>query len=145
MTRRQLQAFLATAALSVIIALTAQLLRRRSLTRCALDGLPLAQSYAVRLEAADGKSLPFCCVYCAESWIRRSGSPPRRATCTDEVTGKPLDCGVAVFVKSGVITQPTTGNRIHVFARRSEALAHLQQVGGALLQGTERPLQLSSP
>lgn len=142
MMPRQVVSLLASAAVSLMIPLVAHMVRSETRERCALDGTVLVPSYSVRLRTASGKEPAFCCIACAETWQRSSPDRILSATCTDEVTGAPLDCGLAVFARSGMITQATTGNRVHTFARRSDGLAHVKVAGGSLLEGPERPLQL---
>lgn len=138
------RSLLVTAAISLMIPLIGHMLRSDRQQRCALDGAVLVPSYSVTLQVASGQTPTFCCISCAEEWRRRSADRTLKATCADEVTGAPLDCGLAVFARSGMVTQATTGNRIHTFARRADALGHVKLAGGSILEGAERPLQLRS-
>jgi len=107
--------------------------------RCATDGVSLAQAPVVRVEAASGDTRSFCCVTCAETWLRATPAAPAQVVVTDGPTGRPLDLGEAWFVRSRVVAQPATGDRMHAFADKQEALRHADAYGGRLLTGWERP------
>jgi hypothetical protein len=114
--------------------------RRQQLPRCALDGAPIEPIYAVEIVPDDGPTLKFCCLRCADFWCARQSAPPREARVTDEVSGQPLDAGEAFFARSSIVTTPATGNRIHAFARRSDAEAHAAEFAGRVLSGDLLPL-----
>jgi hypothetical protein len=86
-----------------------------------------------------GRSLAFCCVGCAESWLGRSGASPRAIYVTDEATGREIDAARAFYVRSLVVTTATKGDRVHAFERRADAEAHAAAYRGRLLTGPERP------
>jgi hypothetical protein len=93
----------------------------------------------VRLSGEDGTVRAFCCVGCAESWIRGTGSPPSRVTVTDGATGATVDAAGATFVRSTVPAQPATGDRVHAFREIGDAIRHAEAYRGRLLSGKERP------
>jgi hypothetical protein len=113
-------------------------IRGRSDDGCALDGAAIGPAFRVRVVDAAGHSRCFCCIRCAELWLTRQPSRPGAIYVTDETTGHEMEAAAAYFVRSRVVTNPGTGNRIHAFARRADAAKHAA-VGGTLLEGTDRP------
>jgi hypothetical protein len=107
--------------------------RRSANVGCALDGGPINPVYRVQVVDQHGLAREFCCLHCAGIWLQRQSSPPRRVTVTDETTGQGLDAAAAWYVRSLVITTPTTGNRIHVFRNRQDANQHAASFGGTLV------------
>ena len=107
--------------------------------RCSFDGIRLDASRAVRVVLATGSSLAFCGVRCAVRWLDAKGSEPKEVFVTDEVTGREIPAAGAVFVRSLVVSVPATGDHVHVFADRAEALRHADAYRGVILEGSERP------
>jgi hypothetical protein len=138
--------FLAVAWLAIVVGLPllGHALRRPQQGRCAVDGEPVDPAYGARVVNADGTSLDFCCLLCAERWLE-SAPPPRAILVTDEISGQMLPANDAYYVRSSVVTQPATGNRVHVFARRSDALRHAKEARGKLLGASEQPLRAFDP
>lgn len=116
-------------------------MRRQSSSGCALDGLSIDPVYEVRISAADGDEQRFCCLQCAEWWSRRRGKTPTRVLVTDEATGHRIDAHSAFFVRSGVITNASTGNRVHAFQSQADAQRHATECRGTLLSGSSRPFE----
>jgi hypothetical protein len=114
-------------------------LRRSPQPCCALDGGRLEGSFRVRILEGDGRVQEFCCIRCAELWLRQQPVPARAVYVTDEESGQEVDAASAHFVRSLVVTTPTTGNRIHAFRNRSAAERHARECGGTLLEPPERP------
>jgi hypothetical protein len=114
-------------------------LRRHAPPRCAMHGLPITPLYRVRIEDAAGGSRDFCCIPCAQTWLMRRGEQPARIEVIDETTGEPLDARHAHFVRSTIVTNPVTGNRIHAFRERVDAEAHARTFAGRLLTGGDHP------
>jgi hypothetical protein len=139
MNRRRLLWLAGGSLVSAAIPWLAHALRRGDPARCALEGAVIQPSYRVRLLLKDGRAPEFCCITCAQLWMEKSRSRPGQVTVTDEVNGFELDPSLAFFVLSSIITQPTTGNRIHVFGRRSDAEQHIESAGGRLLRKSELP------
>ena len=83
----------------------------------------------------------FCCVRCAEIWLRGQPSPPRAVLVTDEESGEELDASAAWYVRSSVVTTPATGNRVHVFRSRADAERHADAYGGTVLARSEAPFR----
>lgn len=113
--------------------------RRQQLPRCALDGAAIEPIYAVEIIDDSQTSRRFCCVRCAEYWLNRQTPLPLQVRVTDEVTGTALEASSAFFVRSSVVTNHATGNRIHAFRARCDAEEHAAANRGRLLQDGERP------
>jgi hypothetical protein len=120
-------------------------LRHAPQDHCALDGAAIVPCYRVRIEDSAGRSYDFCCVHCAQMWLEGRSSPVRTIHVTDEATGAELDAEKAIFVRSLVVTTPTTGNRIHVFLERTDAEQHAEKCRGTILNGGERPFASGGP
>ena len=140
-TKSRLAALAALAALVLLalVPLAARWLRRESPGRCALDGAAVVPLYRVRICDSVGEYRSFCCVRCAELWLARQSAPPQTIRVTDEASGQEIDAKAAVFVRSLVVTTPTTGNRIHAFASRAAAEQHADVASGRVLGGSKRP------
>jgi len=114
-------------------------LRRSPEARCALDGGAIVPSYRVRVQDAAGESREFCCIRCAEIWLERQGKRARAIWVADEYSGAEIDAATAYYVRSLVVTTPTTGNRIHAFRKQVDAEQHVEKFHGAILTNAERP------
>jgi hypothetical protein len=108
--------------------------------RCDLDGLAIEPLYRVRVVDRAGAAHHFCCVGCAGRWRERQAEGPAAVYVTDEATGAEMDARSAVFVRSLVMTNPVTRNRIHVFRDPAAAEEHARAFAGTVLTGEERPL-----
>jgi len=113
--------------------------RRDTEARCDLDGAALVTNYRVRVEDAAGKSHDFCCIRCAELWLERQTGPARAVRVRDERSGAEIEADAAHYVRSLVITTPTTGNRIHAFRDSADAQRHAETCRGTILLAGERP------
>jgi hypothetical protein len=107
--------------------------RRQSGERCALDGAAVDPAYRVRVLDDAGRDKSFCCVVCAELWLKHAGPEPVLIRVTDESSGEEIDARDAVFVRSSVVTRAATGNRVHTFRQLQHAERHVHQFGGAVL------------
>ena len=107
--------------------------------RCSSDGLTVDARHAIRIVGADGKTRHFCCLACAERWVDGQGAHPRAVFVTDEASGAEIPAAAAWYVRSRVVSNPYTGDRIHVFARREDAEKHAAAFQGRLLDGPQRP------
>ena len=85
----------------------------------------------------------FCCPHCAAIWLGRRPAAAAAVTVTDEVSGEPVDAAAAWFVRSSVVTVPTTGNRIHAFRDRADAERHAERFLGTVLPASETPFGLA--
>jgi hypothetical protein len=113
-------------------------LRHEPEDRCALEGAPIEATYRVRVVDEAGQSRAFCCIACAEFWLAHCPGRPRAIYVTDEETGREVNAHAAYFVRSPVVTNAGTGNRIHAFGRRAVAVKHAA-LGGTILEGPDRP------
>jgi hypothetical protein len=137
MTRWQVVLVVLIAALG--LALVGSLARRRGAGGCALDGSAVEPLYQVRIVDAGGRSHTFCCLHCAELWLLAQADAPAAIHVTDEVSGQEVPAEKAWFVRSQVITQASTGNRIHTFKERQDAEKHAAAGRGRVLTGADRP------
>ena len=127
---------------AVVLPLAGTWSRRQKLPQCAFDGVAIVPIYRVEIVAANGERRRFCCIRCAEHWLANEPSRPIAIDVTDEVTGQALDASQAYYVRSSVVTNTVTGNRVHVFSEQHDADEHAAQFRGRLIEGEERPLQL---
>lgn len=144
-TRRTLLAYAVAVALAAGLPFVSAALAPRGAALCARDGIEIGTLLRIRIETADGTSLAFCSVRCAEDWIAHAApgrDPGRlRVFVTDETTGSEIDVHDAVFVRSRILTLRTTEERIHAFGRRADAASHAAAFGGLLLEGDDRPFR----
>jgi hypothetical protein len=125
--------------LLALLAVAGHSLRQVAAGRCALDGNIIPPIYRVRVQDGQGQNHEFCCLRCAELWLGRQHVRPRAVFVTDEVSGREVPAAEAFFVRSTVITAPTTGNRIHAFASKADAERHAALSVGRILNGPDRP------
>jgi hypothetical protein len=137
--RSRLLLFLAGLLVVVGLPLAGKWARRRAGPRCELNGLTIQLLYQVRIVDRAGASHRFCCVRCAARWLARQEDRPRAVYVTDEAGGAEVDSRSAIFVRSLVLTNPITGNRVHAFRDRADAEEHARAYGGEELTGVERP------
>ena len=107
--------------------------------RCAFDGVRVETLFRVEAVDATGQRHEFCCIRCAQLWWSRQREYPQAIFVTDEEDGQLMDAMSAYFVRSSVVTTPTTGNRIHSFRSKGSAEKHAQSAKGTVLDGFERP------
>jgi len=113
--------------------------RQKKENSCALDGVAIEPIYRVRIIDRQIQSYEFCCLKCAQLWLAAHDSTPLAVFVTDETGGKEIPAGQAHYAASTVVTMPTTGNRIHTFARESEAQKHADTFWGRVLRDKDRP------
>ena len=114
--------------------------RRHRLPGCDLDGGPIEPIYAVRIVDSKGGGHDFCCILCADFWLKEQTAGPREVRVTDEVSALPITADAAFFVRSASVTNQATGNRVHAFQELRDAERHADDHFGRLLKGKERPL-----
>ena len=139
--RWQWQAGLAGLLVVVGLPVAGKLARGTREAGCALDGVEIEAMFRVRIVDDERQAHEFCCIRCAEYWMERRAIELTAIYVTDEVSGKEIEASSAYFVRSSVITMPTTGNRIHVFQDRSDAERHASMLRGTVLLGSERPFE----
>src|SRR5262245_6698493 len=107
---------------------------------CALDGMVVDPTCRVRIQEGD-KNYEFCCVRCAELWLKRQPKRPRDIFVTDEPSGQEIPALTAYFVRNQVVTMPVTGNRVHAFKDPLEAdkYANDPVSRGTVLEKSDRP------
>lgn len=127
--------------LAVALPVAAYWARHRERAACALDGGGIVSDYRVEIIDADGKPHEFCCLSCAQLWLKNEKPAPLSIKVVDEVSGQSLDAASAWYVRSSVVTTPATGNRIHVFRNRADAERHADRFGGRVLAASENPLR----
>jgi hypothetical protein len=101
--------------------------------RCAYDGAGIDARYRARLTTADGRVEWFCCPTCLGRRLARPGTAARAVAVTAEDTGEMLEPARAWFVRSEVVTAPSCGNDLHVFATEGAARAHARAFHGRVL------------
>jgi hypothetical protein len=119
--------------------LAGHLARRKAEIRCALDGGRIEPIYRVRIVDDKDLDYEFCCIRCAEIWLQSCAQLPAAIYVTDEATGTEIDSTQAVFVRSSVVTNSVTDNRIHVFANLDQGEQHASHAFGHVLPTSERP------
>jgi hypothetical protein len=86
-----------------------------------------------------GDDVLFCCIHCAEAWVKQQTTRPKAVWVTDESSGEEIEATSAYFVRSRVETNPVTRNRIHAFRAESDAEKHARECNGLMLDGPDRP------
>jgi hypothetical protein len=124
--------------------LAAYLMRGNANGGCALDGAKINTAYRVQIVDGHGDSHAFCCLRCAQLWLKRQSAPPQSVVVADESSGEEIDAQEAVYVRSSVVTTPATGNRIHAFRSRADAEKHADRFGGTVLSESETPLYMGA-
>src|SRR5687767_8925287 len=109
--------------------------RRGAAVTCAYDGAEIDRAYRVRVVDHRGGEHEFCCIRCAEFWLEGQKAVPREVFVTDEPSLEEVDASAAYFVRSSVVTTPTTRNRVHAFRHRQDAQRHADSAGGTILSG----------
>lgn len=100
---------------------------------CSLDGSRIEPLYEVIIVDKDKSHRSFSCVVTARIWFSKNIEQISSILVTDESTGKKIKAEDAFYVVSEAVTTAYTGNKIHVFAQRSEATSHAKQFGGKLI------------
>ena len=101
---------------------------------CEMDGQQLSPSLRVDLKMADGTSHAFCTIACTQRWLAHQPRVAHKeALVRDAITGEPLDAYVAFCVRSKLVTDRATGNDIHAFRFRTDALEHVRRFGGRII------------
>jgi hypothetical protein len=106
---------------------------------CAYDGGAIEPRYRVRIVDEHGRDVLFCCIHCAGAWSKRQETKPKAVWVTDETSGEEIEAESAFFVRSLVMTNPTTRDRIHAFRDESDAREHAERFHGQVLDAAERP------
>lgn len=118
----------------LLLALATSFMKRSGGDMCALDATKIEPIYQVDITPAEEKTLKFCCIECAKKWQAANKGKAGSVTVTDEVTGKRIDASIAWFVESNIVTNQSTGNRIHAFAEKADAEKHSKDFRGTIIR-----------
>ena len=99
-------------------------------SRCDYDGVKIEPLYAVYFTLQDGAEKKSCSIACASMSFPALKKQMREVRVVDEPSGNKIDASQALFVESEVVTLPHVKNRIHVFAKKEDALKHIQKFKG---------------
>jgi hypothetical protein len=115
--------------------------RRSAEPRCALDGTRIEPIYKVEITDSQGCHHVFCCPRCGQRWLEHQPTPPQAITVVDEMSGNEVAASKAYYVRSVVVTIPSTGNRIHAFRSQAAAEDHALTHEGIVLSASENPFR----
>ena len=101
-----------------------------SADRCDYDGTRIEPLYAVYFSLQDGSEKKFCSVVCASMSFSALKKQIKEVRVTDESSGAKIISSQAFFVESEMVTVPHVKNRIHAFAKKEDALKHIQKFKG---------------
>jgi len=114
----------------ISLALGCQGERKSMEDRCDYDGVKIEPIYAVYFTLQDGTEKKFCSIACASMSFSALKKQIREVRVVDEPSGNKINASEAFFVESDVVTVSHVKNRIHVFAKREDALKHIQKFKG---------------
>ncbi len=103
-------------------------------SRCSLDGSEIQPLYEVIIVQKNRLSISFAGLLSARIWLRENSEHASSILVTDETTGGKIRAEDAFYVLSEVVTTPYTGNKIHVFAKKTRARSHATQFKGKLVK-----------
>ena len=118
----------------LLVALATSFMKRSGGDRCALDAIKIEPIYQVDVTPTEGKTLKFCCIECSKKFLAANRGKVNAVTVTDEVTGKRIDASIAWFVESSIVTNQSTGNKIHAFAEKTDAEKHAKDFSGVIME-----------
>jgi len=98
--------------------------------RCDYDGVKIEPIYAVYFTLQDGTEKKFCSIVCASMSFSKLKKEVKEVMVVDEASEKRVSAHEAFFVESDIVTVPHVKNRIHVFAKKEDALKHIQKFKG---------------
>jgi len=98
--------------------------------RCDNDGVKIEPLYAVYFTLRDGTEKKFCSIVCASMIFSSLRRQIKGVKVIDEPSGNKINAAEAFFVESDIVTVPHVKNRIHVFAKKEDALKHIQKFKG---------------
>ncbi len=117
-----------------VIALVSTLATRPD-ARCAVDGTPIQPNTEVTIQAAQGETVQFCSVCCAQTWLSENQDDGMSITVTDEVSGEKIDVSLAYWIESDSYSRRESGCKIHTFKEQSDAARHILQYNGSESSG----------
>jgi ribosomal protein L24E len=98
--------------------------------RCDYDGVKIEPLYGVYFTLQNGTEKKFCSIACASMSFPALKKQMREVRVVDEPSGNKIDASQALFVESEVVTVLHVKNRIHVFAKKEDALKHIKKFKG---------------
>jgi hypothetical protein len=134
-----LAVFIVTACMSSV---AVSFWQNNHLKRCSLDGSQIASFYEVTITYNDETEKHFSCILSAQLWLDENRGSIESIMVTDEVAGEKIGSKKAFFVASNVVTNSFTGNKIHVFKDKTEAMFHAKKNNGTLITC---PFQIKEP
>jgi ribosomal protein L24E len=99
-------------------------------SRCDYDGVKIEPIYAVYFTLQDGTEKKFCSIACSSMSFSALKKQIKEVRVTDEPSGAKIISSQAFFVESEMVTVPHVKNRIHAFAKKEDALKHIQKFNG---------------
>jgi hypothetical protein len=114
----------------ISLAIGCQEERKSIESRCDYDGVKIEPIYAVYFTLQDGTEKKFCSIACASMSFPALKKQIKEVRVTDEPSGAKIISSQAFFVESEIVTVPHVKNRIHVFAKKEDALKHIQKFKG---------------
>jgi ribosomal protein L24E len=99
-------------------------------SHCDYDGVKIEPLYAVYFTLQDGTEKKFCSIACASMSFSALKKEVKGVRVVDEPSGNKINASEALFVESDMVTVPHVKNRIHVFAKKEDALKHIQKFKG---------------
>ena len=99
-------------------------------SRCDYDGVKIEPIYAVYFTLQDGTEKKFCSIACASMSFSALKKQIREVRVVNEPSGNKINASEAFFVESDIVTVPHVKNRIHIFAKKEDALKHIQKFKG---------------
>ena len=104
---------------------------RRSIeVRCDYDGVKIEPLYAVYITLQNGTEKKFCSIACASMNFPALKQQIGGVRVIDEPSGDKINAAEAFFVESDIVTVPHVRNRIHAYAKKEDALRHIQKFKG---------------
>lgn len=114
----------------ISLVLSCQEERKSIESRCDYDGVKIEPIYAVYFTLQDGTEKKFCSIVCASMSFSKLKKEVKEVMVVDEASEKRVSAHEAFFVESDIVTVPHMKNRIHVFAKKEDALKHIQKFKG---------------
>lgn len=108
-------------------------------SRCDYDGVKIEPLYGVYFTLQDGAEKKFCSIACASMSFSELKKKVKEVMVMDEASEKKINASEAFFVESDIVTVHHVKNRIHVFAKKEDALKHIQRFKGNWLESPFPP------
>jgi hypothetical protein len=105
---------------------------------CDYDGVKIEPIYAVFFILQDGTEKKFCSIVCASMSFPELKKQIKKIRVVDEPSGAKINASQAFFVESEMVNVPHIKNRTHVFAKKEDALKHIQKFKGNWVENPYR-------